>query len=56
MFIFNLYKAMTALEGVLIYLHSFFNLGARRGSVETPRPGRFTPVNRSGAHCTEGYV
>jgi len=43
MFIFNLYKAMRALEGIVIYLHSFFKLGARWGSVETTRPGRFTP-------------
>ena len=45
MFIFDLYKAMRAQEGIMIrvYLHSFFNLGARWGSLDTPRPGRFTP-------------
>jgi len=30
-------------EVIEVYIHSFFNLGIRRGWVSTPRPGRFTP-------------
>ena len=29
--------------GIGVYLHSFFNLGARWGGWSTPRSGRFTP-------------
>ena len=42
MLIFTLYKAMGAQDGGTDIPHSFFNLGARWGSVETPHPDRFT--------------
>jgi hypothetical protein len=35
---------------------SFLDLGTRRGGWSTPRPGRFTPRERLGTHCTGGWV
>ena len=42
--------------GLEIYLSSFLNLGARWGGWSTPRLGRCTPWERSGTHCTGGWV
>jgi hypothetical protein len=33
-----------------------FNFGARWGGWSTPRSGRFTPGEKSGTHCTGGWM
>jgi hypothetical protein len=41
------HNGMLAVKIVEVYLHSFFNFGARWGGWSTPRPGRFTPGKES---------
>jgi len=42
--------------GVEVQLYSCFNLGARWGGCSTSSPSRFTPRERTGTYCREGWV
>ena len=55
-FIFTLYKAMRAQDGVLIYSTLSLTSALDGDRWKHHAPAALPPVNRSGTHCTEAYV